>query len=143
MLLRKAIALFSPLVVKALPSYFHGITSLAQAEAWYEKMTSDSRLLTVSSKDTNELLGFVFLSIENNTAHIGYLLGEQHWGKGYAKECLSGLIGWCLADAVIKVLMAGVEKENVASAKLLEGLGFTTYLNEDRSVVFYKYQLSS
>jgi RimJ/RimL family protein N-acetyltransferase len=142
-LLSKVIALFSPLVVKALPPYFHGITSLEQAEAWFVKMTSDSRLLTVSSKDTNELLGFVFLSLStNNTAHIGYLLGEQYWGKGYAKECLGGLIDWCLAGAAIKVLIGGVEKGNVASAKLLEGLGFTPHFDEVSPVVFYEYQLS-
>lgn len=141
-LLSKVIALFSPLVVKALPPYFHDIASLEQAEAWFVKMTSDSRLLTVSSKDANELLGFVFLSIENNTAHIGYLLGEQYWGKGYAKECLGGLIDWCLAGAAIKVLIGGVEKGNVASAKLLESLGFTSHLDEGSPVVFYEYQLS-
>ena len=141
-LLSKVIALFSPLVVKALPPYFHGITSLEQAEAWFVKMTSDSRLLTVSSKDANELLGFVFLSIENNTAHIGYLLGEQYWGKGYAKECLGGLIDWCLAGVAIKVLIGGVEKGNVASAKLLESLGFTSHFDEGGPVVFYEYQLS-
>lgn len=55
-------------------------------------MCSESRLLQVKLGQ-HETIGFLFVYVENESdAHIGYLLAEEHWGKGYASELLQGFI---------------------------------------------------
>ena len=137
-LLSQAIELLSPQVVKYLPPYFHGISSLELAEVWFNKITSESRLLVVKSIENSLTIGFIFLyEADDSAVHIGYLLGEDYWGKGYAKEFLNGLINWCVNQSSISTLIGGVEKTNVASAKLLESLGFIETTGDNESV-FYK-----
>ena len=46
-LLNRVVELFSPKVVKNLPPYFQNVTSLNSAEIWFNKITTDSRLLVV------------------------------------------------------------------------------------------------
>lgn len=82
-LLEQIPKILTPLVVKNLPPYFHGITSSDLAGAWLDRMLSESRLLQVRTK-THELIGFLFAYVENESdAHIGYLLTEKYWAKGW------------------------------------------------------------
>ncbi|KGJ95097.1 GNAT family N-acetyltransferase [Colwellia psychrerythraea] len=82
--------LFTTKVVESLPPYFLNIDSLSDAQDWYKKMVSESRLFMVKHTGSNTTIGFVFVYVGNNAnAHIGYLLGESFWGKGYATELLS------------------------------------------------------
>jgi len=88
-------------------------------------------------------MGFVFISTENTSGtHIGYLLGESYWGKGYATEILKGLIGFLESEDKITNLIAGVAKDNVASIKLLHKLGFIKSSSEDNGTIFFDYRLS-
>ncbi|MEZ8773511.1 GNAT family N-acetyltransferase [Vibrio sp. 10N.247.310.17] len=142
-LLSRTIELLSPQVVKSLPPFFQDISSLELAEIWFKKMTSESRFLVVKSIDNSLTIGFLFLyEGDCRTVHIGYLLGEEYWCKGYAKEFLNGLINWCASRKLISTLVGGVEKANIASAKLLESLGFVEKVGENEPVVFYEYWLS-
>ena len=75
-------------------------------------------------------------------AHIGYLLGERYWGKGYAKELLSALIKWSSQEGSITKLVAGVEGGNIASSSLLRKLGFMEQEGNTETSVFYEYLLS-
>lgn len=141
-LLGQAVQLLSPAVVQSLPPDFHGITSIAKAATWLLKITREAQLFTVRLSQNNELLGFVFLHHHGDTGHMGYLLGETHWGKGYASECLGGFIQWCQGEKAVSVLIGGVEKNNLASRRLLEKLGFKSTTDEhNTAVVFYEYTL--
>jgi RimJ/RimL family protein N-acetyltransferase len=106
-------------------------------------MLSESRLFIVKRTDTNTIIGFVFLYVGNDDdAHIGYLLGESYWSKGYATELLKGLINSIKYENKIKRLIAGVAINNIVSSKLLIKLGFVNSSSENNETVFYEYQLS-
>ena len=141
-LLLRAIDILSPNVVQALPPAFHGISSLEDARTWFNKMTNESRLLVIKSAENQNPIGFIFLhEDEANAIHIGYLLSEDEWRKGYAKECLIGLIDWCSSSDSISTLIGGVEKSNLASATLLKTIGFIEIESHDSSTLFYQYTL--
>lgn len=124
-----------------LPTYFHGINSMNDAQCWLKEMRSSSRLFIVKDSDNNTIIGYIFVSKENETdAHIGYLLEEQSWGKGYATEILKGLIDFLNQENRIKRLIAGVDSNNIVSCKLLIKLGFVIDSTND-GTIFYKYNL--
>ena len=135
--------LLTPTVVESLPPYFRNINSISDAQGWFNKMVSESRLFMVRHKGTNTTIGMVFLWIGNDgDAHIGYLLGALYWGKGYATELLKGLIEFIRHESKIKRLIAGVATNNVVSSRLLHKLGFVKSASENNETIFYEYQLS-
>jgi ribosomal-protein-alanine N-acetyltransferase len=104
-------------------------------------MVSKSRLFMVKYTGTNTTVGFVFVFVGNDSdAHIGYLLGELYWGKGYATELLKGLIDFFKHENKIKRLIAGVATDNIVSSKLLHKLGFVKSASENNETIFYEYQ---
>tara|TARA_R110002111_G_scaffold29064_1_gene61305 strand:+ start:501 stop:1004 length:504 start_codon:yes stop_codon:yes gene_type:complete len=137
------IEILTPKVVENLPAYFQNINSISDAHTWFQKMVTDSRLFMVNSTDTNTIIGLVFVYVGNDkNAHIGYLLGESNWGKGYATELLIGLIDFIKQENKIKRLIAGVTAKNIVSSKLLLKIGFVKSASESDETVIYEYQLS-
>ncbi|MEA2074092.1 MAG: GNAT family N-acetyltransferase [Campylobacterota bacterium] len=136
------IELLTPEVVKHLPPYFSNITSITKAKEWVKHMLSQSRLIIIKQTNTDRIIGFVFLSKEDETTlHIGYLLGTSYWGKGYATELLKGLIDFLTYENRIKRLIAGVSISNIESCKLLKKLNFIKSDSDDNETLFYEYQL--
>ncbi len=54
---------------------------------------------------------------------LGYLIAENAWGNGYASELLDGLIE-ALALGPAIPLVAGIGRDNPASARVLQKSGF-------------------
>lgn len=135
--------LLSPAVVENLPPYFHSIKSQSDAQVWFERMVSESRLFLVKHNELNAIIGFVFAFIENDgSVHIGYLLGKNYWGQGLATELLRGFIDEATKKENWVKLIAGVDQHNQASSKLLLKLGFHKQLSDEGKVIFYEYPLS-
>ncbi|WP_419535813.1 GNAT family N-acetyltransferase [Endozoicomonas sp.] len=131
--------LLTSAVVANLPPYFSGIDSKATAHAWLERMLRDSRLFLVKSK-SDVLIGFLFASSEKgHDAHIGYLLSEDTWGKGFGTELLQGFIEYVPQSTTWDKLIGGVSQDNAASAHLLKKLGFVEQPGRSGNVVFYEY----
>jgi RimJ/RimL family protein N-acetyltransferase len=55
---------------------------------------------------------------------IGYWLGAEHWGKGYATEALHTVIDYAFTDLGHEALQAGARVTNPASRRVLEKCGF-------------------
>ncbi len=55
---------------------------------------------------------------------IGYILHQDHWGRGYAAEALAAVIPHIFAAHDIPTLRADVDPRNRTSVRLLERLGF-------------------
>lgn len=165
-LLDQVVAILSPNVVKSLPPYFSHVTSPQLAQQWLDKVSAESRLFIISHTEQARIIGFLFLYQESlvepliqpnrvsekpnakqisSLAHIGYLLNEADWGQGYATEFLLGFIAWSKDQPEIAGLIGGVEKDNVASANLLERLGFIAQPTEEITspVTFYQYSFKS
>jgi RimJ/RimL family protein N-acetyltransferase len=135
--------ILTPSVVGSLPPYFQNVNSISSAREWLKQIVSDGRLFVVKLVGESKAIGFVFLSTENSgDTHIGYLLAESYWGKGYATEILKGLIDFIKSEDQVTRLIAGVATDNVASIKLLQKLDFIHSSTEDNGTMFYEYQLS-
>lgn len=135
--------IFSDAVVKALPTYFHGVNNTAAASVWFDRVMNECRLYAITKKgESNRVIGFILAyDNRNHCVQIGYLLGEQYWGAGFAYEILSAFIDWAQQNTSWQQLIGGVEKSNTVSANLLTKLGFTQAVKGD-AIGTYEYSLN-
>lgn len=78
----------------------------------------------VIQKEGNELIGtFLIKPNSKNECEIGYSIGKKYWKKGYGKELVKCMLKYINSLNYTKVL-ATSRKENIASLKLLEKIGF-------------------
>jgi len=69
-------------------------------------------------------IGIVGFNRLNETAKVGYWLGEKYWKQGITSEALEALIKFAFDRLKIRRLEATVSCQNKASVKLLEKFGF-------------------
>lgn len=62
-------------------------------------------------------------SDENYRAAVGYLLGMQYWGKGYATEALRAVIAYLFEQTTVNRIDTFAWAENVASTRVMEKAG--------------------
>ena len=55
---------------------------------------------------------------------IGYVLGENYWGKGLGTEVCKALVNYCLSLHQNKEIVAITDIENIGSQKVLLKVGF-------------------
>ena len=55
---------------------------------------------------------------------IGYCLDERAWGKGFATEAVRAMLQWAYATLDLNRVEAELDTRNLASARVLEKLGF-------------------
>ena len=91
-------------------------------------------LWIISSLGQNGLIGAVECSVSNNSLGVGYMLGSEHWGKGYAIEAVRLVLDWA-DDVGLDGAWAICDAENARSSKLLERLGFIQQRKMPASVV--------
>lgn len=60
----------------------------------------------------------------NHRCEIGYMLARPHWGQGYMQEALAALLGYGFGALQLHRIEADIHPDNVASARILEGLQF-------------------
>ncbi|NNC41808.1 MAG: GNAT family N-acetyltransferase, partial [Acidimicrobiia bacterium] len=89
-----------------------------QNEQWWMAVIVDST--------TDEPIGdlAVHMTWGMRSAEIGYTLGSRHWGKGYATEAAEALIEFLFSHQSLTRISASLHPDNVASAMVLERLGF-------------------
>jgi len=58
------------------------------------------------------------------SASIGYCLNEESWGHGYATEAAETLLDWAYQTLDLNRVQAEADTRNIASARVLEKLGF-------------------
>lgn len=64
---------------------------------------------------------------DEGSAELGYWIGEEYQGKGYATEASRVLIKRAFDDLNIERIYASYKCENMASKRVLEKLGFRYY----------------
>ena len=77
-------------------------------------------------KETNELIGTGLIYYEEEVAgwEIGYNLGREYWGRGYATEAMKRIIEFAEDKLDISELVGRYAKENPASGNVMKKLGF-------------------
>lgn len=80
----------------------------------------------IVSKETGTLLGtgLIYFEKEYEKFEIAYNLGKKGWGFGYTTEAMEEVIKFAKNQLNIKEIVGRHAKENVASGKILEKLGF-------------------
>lgn len=146
---RKVRELLTPAVTRSLPGEWQDISSDKEASNWWQQRIEECSFLSIQLKSNNEIIGFVF--IYDNAAkqvqldlHIGYLLGEPYWAKGYGSELIKGLVNWAYLDKNIHSLVGGVEVNNIGSIKVMEKNGFSRSKLDrpDQNVIFLEHVIT-
>jgi ribosomal-protein-alanine N-acetyltransferase len=77
-------------------------------------------------KETGELFGSGGLIWEEGYQlfQVGYNIMKTHWNHGYTTEAMRAILSFAGTSLGIKRVAGGHSKENLASAKVLEKLGF-------------------
>ena len=98
--------------------------TLIDAETWLEKSSKEELALNIFLK--NNLIGGITIDkrTANNAPVLGYWLGEDYWGKGYAIEACNSLISYFFLNHSGNILYASHMLKNEKSKKILLNLGF-------------------
>lgn len=77
-------------------------------------------------KETGELFGSGGLIWENNWQlfQVGYNIMKSHWNRGYTTEAMKAILHFAADKLGIEKVAGGHAKDNHASAKVIEKLGF-------------------
>jgi RimJ/RimL family protein N-acetyltransferase len=70
------------------------------------------------------LIGVCGVDPRADGPEIGYWLGVDHWGQGYATEAARALIDHAFGELGYEALQAGARVSNPASRRVLEKCGF-------------------
>jgi RimJ/RimL family protein N-acetyltransferase len=88
-------------------------------------------LWAVEVVDGRAFIGFVGLSVPNFDAHfvpaveVGWRLGRQHWGRGYASEAARAAVDFGFRDLELDEVVAMIVPANTRSRQVAERLGMT------------------
>ena len=83
--------------------------------------------LAVDRVSDGAFLGWCALSRWNpefRSASLGYCYHRTAWGHGYATEAARALLGWAFDTVDLNRVQAEADTRNIASARVLEKLGF-------------------
>ena len=69
-------------------------------------------------------MGLVSWNPDHRSASLGYCFAEASWGHGYATEAARALLGWGFDTLPLNRVQAETDTRNLASARVLEKLGF-------------------
>ena len=94
------------------------------AKYWIKKSKQDQYSFNIYLK--NKLIGGVSLSNqrENSKWELGYWIGEEYWGNGYAIEACENLISYFFSNTNNSIIYASHMKDNIKSKKIIIKLGF-------------------
>lgn len=89
---------------------------------------SDLTRFAIADRNTDELVGAISAYIKNYGSYIeielGYWIGREYQGRGYMSEALKAMIDSIEDIDGLRAIRADILKENKASMKLVEKLGF-------------------
>ena len=79
----------------------------------------------IELKDGTHIGELCFKGInEYGSAEIGYGIADEYQDRGYATEAITTVVAWALQQNKINSVTAEVDKENIASIRVLEKSGF-------------------
>jgi [ribosomal protein S5]-alanine N-acetyltransferase len=81
--------------------------------------------LTIESKEFNEIIGTITIRIDksNNKGELGYWIGKDYWGYGFATEAVNKIIEFGFNQLKLNKIWASAISRNIASKVVLEKAG--------------------
>ena len=105
---------------------------MAHAEAWIERSAEERAAATgwpfmIVLRQSGMLIGSMDLSIEadRTTGALGYWVGEDYWGRGYATEAALGIIEFAFDILKLETVTASALPDNGRSIRVLTKAGLT------------------
>jgi ribosomal-protein-alanine N-acetyltransferase len=77
-------------------------------------------VLGIELKKSKELIGHIGLSPVDELIEVGYAVEDKYQGAGYATEAVKEFSAWAQKEFNLEAIWGIVEKDNLASAKVLE-----------------------
>jgi [ribosomal protein S5]-alanine N-acetyltransferase len=94
------------------------------ARNWLQEVQRENLNLNIFLED--ELIGGIGLTLDQKENYeLGYWLGEEFWGRGYATEAGIALLNKAYLITNPKGILATYMTENTSSGKVLAKLGFS------------------
>ena len=79
-------------------------------------------------------VGFTGTPAADGSAEIGYSVVPSRRRRGYATEAVRALLAWASAQREVAAVVAGCDRDNIPSIRLLERLGFERIGERDDQV---------
>ncbi|PGA65448.1 GNAT family N-acetyltransferase [Bacillus pseudomycoides] len=81
--------------------------------------------LGIVSKESREIIGTITLRIDknNNRGELGYWIGQDYWGKGFATEAVNRIIHFGFIELDLNKIWASAISRNRSSIKVLKKSG--------------------
>ena len=82
--------------------------------------------LAIHSLEHQEHMGDLAIKSveEDSTFELGFTIAKQHQGQGFSNEAAAKLMSYLALEAGAKKFIATTDSRNIASIKVLSGLGF-------------------
>lgn len=81
-----------------------------------------------------------------DNTEIGYILGENYWGKGIGTQICQALVDYCLSTDEKRDIVAVTDLDNIGSQKVLLKCGFNrneNLIEENRELAYFLYSKES
>ena len=108
---------------------------------------SNESLFAIRLKETGKLIGIILYFDEKDGAcEIGYGIGSDYWGRGYATEAAKRFIEYCFNEKGFEKVCASYFTGNEASRRVMEKCGMRyerfsekelEYLGLERDLTYY------
>lgn len=93
------------------------------ADEWIQIIGREE--LTFNIFEDDSLVGGIELTLLKKNCHeLGFWVGRQHWGQGFATEACKGLLQYAREELALKNIISSYMIGNDASANVLRKLGF-------------------
>ncbi len=101
-------------------------------------------LWTALLKSENKMIGDICIIGEPNAdgeIEIGYGTYDAYKGNGYMTEIVGGIVVWAKTQPLVKSIIAGTDKSNIASYKVLQNNNFKQF-KETETMFSWKLELN-
>jgi len=106
----------------------YGVHSAQEAARAAAERAQDASYWAVCLSQGGDLVGNLYLAPSGpsqwRTWELGYVFNPDHWGRGYATEACTGLLGHVFTELRGHRVIAECSPENTRSWALLDRLGF-------------------
>lgn len=103
--------------------------SMEDSRQMVEALMRSGEHWAIVEKSTGRLIGSISLQKDgsrtlDDVRRMGYVLGESHWGQGYATEAAREVLRYAFEELNCSVISAGYFPFNQKSKRVLKKLGF-------------------
>ena len=113
----------------------------------FDRYLAIENLFAIRLRESGRLIGIILYFDEKDGAcEIGYGLGSDYWGKGYATEAVARFLDYCFDECGFERVYASFFTGNDASRRVMEKCGMVydrfsekelSYLGVERDLTYY------